>query len=151
MKASITRATSKDLKSIADLGGQFIAASISSKFVSYDAEGFKEALHELIAKHIAYVWIARVANKIAGAACLIVTANIYNPVEMLADCYFIDVLPEYRKQGLMVDLLGECEKWCKHNGIVAMTVCFKQEKIAKAMVGKGYTQFETRLIKKIGE
>ena len=150
MQANITRATSKDLKAIAALGGQFIAASISSKFISYDTEGFEGALRELVAKHVAYVWIARVANKIAGAACLIVTANIYNPIEILADCYFIDVLPEYRKQGLMVDLLGECERWCKHNGIVAMSVSFNDDPIAKGMIKKGYTKFETRLIKKVG-
>ena len=148
----IKTANHSDLKKISYLGKAFVSRSISSKFISFDQQNFLKALKILIEKQIAYIWVAREGKKIAGAVCLIVTPNIYNKTELLGDIYFIDVLPEYQRLGIAKRLIKTAEVFARERGIIAVTIAFKDKKIADSMYNSaGFILFEYRLIKKIGD
>jgi len=98
------------------------------------------------------VWVAKEEGRIAGAVGLLISPNLYNPMELLGDIYFIDVLPEYQKQGIAGKLMGVVEEFAKLVGIKALTISFKQKEIADRICeSAGFEAFEYKLIKKVGD
>ena len=150
---TIREATAKDLLKIRDHGGAFIGRSISSKFISYDGEGFLNILKALIKQHLARIWACRTDDgEFAGAICLLMSPNIYNPTEFLGDIYFIDVLPKFQKQGIAKKMMSTVEKWAKEMGITSLSISFKSKTIADRVADSmDYTLLEYKLIKRIKE
>ena len=68
-------------------------------------------------------------------------------LHIMADIYFIDVVPKYRKRGLAKEFMKVAEDYAKERGAVAITVSFNQEKIADRI--KDYTKYEYKLIKSV--
>lgn len=150
-KVFVHEATPYDILQITNVGRGFVERSISSKFITFDEEGFANSLFKLISLGVLKIFIVKQEDKFAGAAGILLSPNLYNPRELLADIYFIDILPEYQKQGIAMELMKFIEAWCKEKKIIALTVSFKQEAIADRLVEKGWTKFEYKVIKKIGD
>jgi GNAT superfamily N-acetyltransferase len=149
----ITLAGTEDLKEIRDNGAAFISASISSRFLSYDGAGFLDILTAMIRAGVAMVWVCRDdEKKLAGAICLILAPNVYNPKENLGDIYFVDVLPEYQKKGVAKMMMLAVEIWAKNNNIVSLSISFKQQAIAERVADSmGYSMFEFKLMKRLNK
>jgi GNAT superfamily N-acetyltransferase len=148
----ITEATPYDILQLGKLGKAFIDRSVSGKFITFDEEGFVNGLFRLLSIGTMKVWVAKIEGRIAGAVCLLISPNLYNPMELLGDIYFIDVLPEYQKQGIAGKLMAVVEEFAKLTGIKALTISFKQKEIADRICEtRGYLAFEYRLIKKVGD
>lgn len=149
----IREATQKDLIKIINHGGAFIDRSISSKFVTYDREGFLYMLKAMMKQGLASLWACRTDDgEFAGATCLFISPNIYNPNELLGDIYFIDVLPKFQKQGVAKKMMMTIEKFAKEIGIVSLSISFKSKAIAdKVADSMNYTLFEYKLMKCIKE
>jgi len=148
----ITEATPYDIAQLGKLGRAFIERSISSRFITFDEEGFVNCLFRLLSLGTIRVWVAKEEGRIVGAVCFIISPNLYNPMELLGDIYFIDVLPEYQKQGIAGKLMAVVEEFAKLTGIKALTVSFLEQGIVDKMCADyGYTLSEYRLIKKVGD
>jgi GNAT superfamily N-acetyltransferase len=148
----ITEATPYDIAQLGKLGRAFIERSSSSRFITFDEEGFVNCLFRLLSLGTIRVWVAKEEGRIAGAVGLLISPNLYNPMELLGDIYFIDVLPEYQKQGIAGKLMGVVEEFAKLVGIKALTVSFKQQEIAdKICASQGFEALEYKLIKKVGD
>ena len=149
----VREATQKDLIKVRDHGGAFIDRSISSKFVTYDGEGFLFMLKAMIKQGLARIWACRADDgEFAGAICLFISPNIYNPDELLGDIYFIDVLPKFQKQGVAKKMMLAVEKFAKEIGIVSLSISFKSRAIADRVAeSMNYTLFEYKLMKRIKE
>lgn len=148
----IIDASPYDIAQLGKLGRAFVERSITSQFMSFDEEGFVNSLFRLTHLGIMRVWVAKEQGTIVGAIGLIVSPNPYNPREILGDIYFVDVLPEYQKQGIARELIGVVDKWAIANGLKALTISFKDEALAERMCDKaGFVMFEYKLIKKVGD
>ena len=148
----IREATPYDIAQLGRLGRPFIEEAIDRDFVSFDDEGFVNALHHLISIGILRVLVAKEGQNITGATALLIAPNIYNPREILGDIVFIDVLPEHQKRGIGGELLARAEAMAKDIGVKALTVSFKNKEIAdKVITSHGFTMFEYKLIKKVGD
>ena len=148
----ITEATPYDIAQLGKLGRAFIERSISSRFITFDEEGFVNCLFRLLSLGTIRVWVAKEEGRIAGAVGLLISPNLYNPMELLGDIYFIDVLPEYQKQGIAGKLMAVVEEFAKLVGIKALTISFKQKEIADRICeSAGFEAFEYKLIKKVGD
>ena len=149
----VREATQKDLLKIKDHGGAFIDRSISSNFVTYDGEGFLFILKAMIKQGLARLWACRADDgEFAGAICLFISPNVYNPNELLGDIYFIDVLPRFQKQGVAKKMMLAVEKWAKEIGIMSLSISFKSKAIADRVADSmNYTLFEYKLMKRIKE
>ena len=145
----IRQAIGQDLRRISVMGGSFIKDSISSDFITHDTDNFHGMLISLSDAGVLTVWVAVTGDKIMGAAALLLSPNVYNSDEILADIYFIDVVPKYRKQGLAKELMSVAEKHAKEKGAVAVTISFKNKDIADRVAKKGYGMFEYKLIKSL--
>jgi GNAT superfamily N-acetyltransferase len=132
------------------MGGSFVEDSISSKFITHNTDKFHDTLVALSDLDIISVWVAVTeSDEIMGAVGVLITPNIYNSSEVLADIYFIDVVPKYRKRGLAKELMRVAEGYARERNAIAITVSFNQEKIADRVVRKGYTKYEYKLIKSL--
>jgi GNAT superfamily N-acetyltransferase len=146
----IVKGTRKDVWELTENGAGFIGASISSNFLSYDVQGFGEMLLKLMDCNAMHFWLCKEDGDLAGAVCLLVTPNLYNPSEMLGDIYFIDVFPKYRKRGIAKKLIRVVEDFTKTINVLSLSVSFKSEAVAKHLADSmGYTMFEYKLIKRI--
>jgi len=149
---TIDIATDKDIEEISYIGKAFLENSIGGSIVSYNQESFLDSLLKLRDLELLNVWIAKDNEKIAGAVGLIISPNIYNQSEILGDIYFIDVLPEYQKQGIAKRFIKTVEAWASQNNVIAITVSFDDKEIIdKLCESMGYILFEYRIIKQIGE
>ena len=147
----IIDASPYDIAQLGRLGRAFVERSIIAQFMSFDEEGFVNSLFRLIHIGIMRVWVAKEQGTIVGAIGLIVSPNPYNPREILGDIYFVDVLPEYQKQGIAKELIGVVDKWATANGLTALTISFDDEVLAEKMCDRlGFVRFEYKLIKKAG-
>ena len=148
----IREATKEDIKVLGVIGKPFIDNSISSRFVSFNGDLFVKFLNTLIESGIAKVWVPKHGNRIVGAICCIFSPNIYNKEELLAEIMFIDVIPEYRKKGIATKLIDVAEEYAKKQGVKSISMVFKHKEIAdKIMENCGYTMFEYKIIKRLGE
>ena len=149
----VREATQKDLLKIKDHGGAFIDRSISSKFVTYDGEGFLFILKAMIKQGLARIWACRTDDgEFAGAICLLISPNVYNPDELMGDIYFIDVLPKFQKQGVAKKMMLTVEKFAKEIGIISLSISFNSLDIARRIEsGMNYTLTEYKLMKRIKE
>jgi len=146
----IAIATQKDLEELSVMGEWFINDSISSKFIGFNAQRFYEYLLKLIEADALLVWVAKTDTEIMGAVGLLVTPNVYDHSEILADIYFIDVVPKFRKQGLAKKFMQIAEAYCAENNIKAITISFNSRDIAnRVSKSAGYTFLEYKLIKEV--
>ena len=146
----IRKATHKDLRRISVMGASFIGDSISSKFITHNSDKFYNTLVTLSNIDVITVWVAVTeSDEIMGAVGLLIAPNVYNNSELLADIYFIDVVPKYRKQGLAKDFMKVVEDYAKEKGAVAITVSFNQQEIADRVAKNGYMKFEYKIIKSL--
>jgi len=146
----IVEATDKDLRTISVMGGSFINDSVSSKYICFNADRFYKVLNELTKSGGLKVWVAKEDGLIVGAVGLLITPNVYDYKQMLADIYFIDVIPKFRNKGIASGFMDVCEWYCSKNKITALTVSFKNQKIADNIARKrGYQKIEYKLIKEV--
>lgn len=146
----IRQATEQDLRRISVMGSSFIGDSISSEFITHNVDNFHGMLISLSDADILSVWVAVTkSDEIIGAVALLLSPNVYNSDELLADIYFINVVPEYRKQGLAKEFMRVAENYAKKRGAVAVTISFKNKEIADRVAKKGYRMFEYKLIKSV--
>jgi ribosomal protein S18 acetylase RimI-like enzyme len=146
----ILKANDIDLQEIAQNGDKFIAASVSSRFVSCDPEGFYDALKFMVNAGTMVVWAYRIHDELAGAVCLLKSPNIYNPKETLGDIYFIDVFPKFRKMGLAKEMIQHVEQYAKDNNIKSLSMSLKSRDIAEHIIsGMGYSMLEYKIMKRI--
>lgn len=147
----IREATPDDIYVISFLGSQFVNRSITSKFMSFNQINFHSTLNNYIDNNVLKIWVARDGYKLAGAVGLIYSQNFYNSDETLGDIYFIDVLPEYQKQGLAGKFITTVEQWCSENGVQSLSISFKSKEIAERVSeSKGFDMFEYKLMKRVG-
>lgn len=148
----ITLATEEDLYDIGKLGKAFVDNSISSKFITYNGPMFIDFLYRMLEAGIARLWVAKDHDKVIGAVCLVVSPNLYNPDEVMAEIVFIDVLPEYRKQGIAGELLAIAEDHCRKCKVTALSVVFKSKEIADHIINSHqFSMFEYKLMKSTKE
>lgn len=146
----ITKANDRDLLEISQNGDKFIAASVSSQFVSCDSEGFYDALKFMTDSDTMVIWAYRIHDELAGAVCLLKSPNIYNPKEILGDIYFIDVFPKFRKMGIATKMIQHVEQYAKDNNIKSLSMSFKQKEIAERIISSmGYSMLEYKIMKRI--
>ncbi len=152
MDIKINIATDNDIEEISYLGRAFLENSSGGNIVSYNQKSFLDSLMKLRDLELLKVWIAKDNENIAGAVGLIISPNIYNQKEILGDIYFIDVLPEYQKQGIAKRFIKIIEKWALENNVIAISVSFDDKEITdKLCKSMDYVLFEYRIMKKMGD
>lgn len=148
----ITEATPYDIGQLGKLGKGFIDRSITGQFISFNEEGFVNSLFKMLSLGVMKVWVYKDQNRISGAIGLLMIPNLYNPLEMLGDIAFVDVLPEYQKKGIARELISLAEKFAKSVGIKSLTISFKGDELVDIFCKSyGYCVLEHKLIKKVGD
>lgn len=147
----IRQAEIGDLPVMAKCGRYFHDISSYGKLMGYDEIRIQGNLLGLINSPISILLNAWEGDVLMGMLAGLVINNLYDPQELVGQCLFLAVLPDYQKKKVSNALMVEFDKWAIAQGAMMLTYSGYSEKFITSMKRRGYTQVEVTLMKRIGE
>ena len=125
-----------------------LAKDAYGKFMSYDPRSVTKGITSVV-KNGGKYWVLWKDDDFAGICLGGIVPNFYNHSEMIANCWFVAVLPEYQRTQWGTKLMKKFEAWAKEEG--AQSVCYGgyDKKFVRTMKRKGFIQTEVKLMKDI--
>jgi len=125
-----------------------LAQDAYGKFMSYDDKSVVKSITSVIYNGGKF-WVLWNKDEFAGVCLGGIVPNFYNHAEMIANCMFVAVLPQYQRTQWGSKLMKEFEAWAKEKG--AKSICYGgyDKKFIRTMKRKGFTQTEVKLMKDI--
>lgn len=147
----IRKAELEDVPLMAKMGRYFHDISSYGKLMAYDELRIQDNLIGIINSPNAILLVAWLKGEFAGMLAGVLVNNLYDPRELIAQCLFVAVLPDFQKKKVANKLMGEFEAWGLAKGATLLTHSGYSEKFIEAMKKRGYEQVEVVLMKRIEE